>query len=58
MQQIKMVINIDIPLLMAGVSLALDKVFNVLSKGDEAVYNQSWNIMIGSINVVKDNIDE
>lgn len=46
--------NIDIPLLMAGVSLALDKVFTVISKGDKAVYNQLWNIMIGSINVVKD----
>ena len=46
--------NIDIPLLIAGVSLALDKVFNAISKGDEAVYNQLWNIMIGSINVVKD----
>lgn len=46
--------NIDMPLLMAGVSLALDKIFNVISKGDKAVYNQLWNIMIGSINVVKD----
>lgn len=46
--------NIDMPLLMAGVSLALDKVFNVISKGDKAVYNQLWNVMIGSINVVKD----
>ena len=50
--------NIDMPLLMAGVSLALDKVFNVISKGDEAVYNQLWNIMIDSINIVKDNKDE
>lgn len=50
--------NIDIPLLMAGVSLALDKVFNAISKGDEAVYNQLWNIMIGSINMVKDNKNE
>ena len=50
--------NIDIPLLMAGVSLALDKVFNVISKGDKAVYNQLWNIMIDSINIVKDNKDE
>ena len=46
--------NIDIPLLMAGVSIALDKVFNAISEGDEAVYNQLWNIMIGYINVVKD----
>ena len=50
--------NIDIPLLMVGVSLALDKVFNAISKGDEAVYNQLWNIMEGSINIVKDNKDE
>lgn len=50
--------NIDIQLLMTGVSLALDKVFNAISKGDEVVYNQLWNIMIGSINVVKDNKDE
>ena len=54
--------NIDIPLLMVGVSLALDKVFNAISKGDEAVYNQLynqlWNIMVGSINIVKDNKDE
>lgn len=50
--------NIDIPLLMAGVSIALDKVFNAISKGDEAVYNQLWNIMIDSINIVKDNKDE
>lgn len=46
--------NIDIPLLMAGVSIALDKVFNAISEGDEAVYNQLWNIMIDSINIVKD----
>ena len=50
--------NIEIPLLTAGVSLALDKVFNAISKGDEAVYNQLWNIMEGSINIVKDNKDE
>jgi len=36
----------------------LDKVFNVISKGDKAVYNQLWNIMVGSINIVKDNKDE
>lgn len=50
--------NIDIQLLMTGVSLALDKVFNAISKGDEAVYNQLWNIMIDSINIVKNNKDE
>ena len=50
--------NIEIPLLTAGVSIALDKVFNAISKGDEAVYNQLWNIMVGSINIVKDNKDE
>ena len=50
--------NIEIPLLIAGVSIALDKVFNVLSKGDEVVYNQLWNIMIDSINIVKNNKDE
>ena len=50
--------NIDIPLLIAGVSIALDKIFNVLSKEDEAVYNQLWDIMIDSINVVKNSNNE
>lgn len=34
------------------------KVFNAISEGDEAVCNQLWNIMIDSINIVKDNKDE
>ena len=50
--------NIEIPLLTAGVSIALDKVFNAISERDEAVYNQLWNIMIDSINIVKNNKDE
>ena len=50
--------NIEIPLLIAGVSIALDKIFNVLSKEDEAVYNQLWDIMIDSINVVKNSNNE
>ena len=50
--------NIDIQLLMIGVSIALDKIFNAISEEDEAVYNQLWNIMIDSINIVKDNKDE
>lgn len=50
--------NLDIPLLISRLSIALDNVFNAISGGDEAVYNQLWNIMIASINIIKDIKDE
>lgn len=50
--------NLDIPLLISRISIALDNVFNAISGGDEAVYNQLWNIMIASINIIKDIKDE